>query len=98
MAAAGHLETDHYSRRLTPSCESEILTSTVPSACFRILEQFILRGESANVLEEVISELGNNHRQNPQELDRAVAGYLRQVQRCLNVDHQVAVTQNFRKD
>ena len=71
---------------------------TISFECVRILEQFILHGENSKALEKVIAELGNNHRQNPQELDRAVAGHLRQVQQCLNLEHHVAVTQNFRKD
>ncbi|KAK7094696.1 crystallin J1A-like [Littorina saxatilis] len=67
-------------------------------AAARILEQFILHGDSGEVLEKVLSDLSSNSRQNPQELDRAVAGHLRQVQKCLNVDHHTAVTKNFRKD
>ena len=66
--------------------------------CSRILEQFILQGQGEGALDKVISELSSNSRQNPQELDRAVAGHLRQVQKCLGQGHHETVTKNFRKD
>ncbi|KAK7471599.1 hypothetical protein BaRGS_00035762 [Batillaria attramentaria] len=51
---------------------------SIALAAARILEQFILHGQTKDVLERVLADLSNNQRQNPQELDRAVAGYLRQ--------------------
>ncbi|XP_076436592.1 crystallin J1A-like [Babylonia areolata] len=67
-------------------------------AAARVLEQYILHGKSDGVLEKVMTDLGDKGRQNPQELDRAAIGYLRQVQKCLDLSHHAAVTQNFRKD
>nr|KAG5689014.1 hypothetical protein BaRGS_030665 [Batillaria attramentaria] len=71
---------------------------SIALAAARILEQFILHGQTKDVLERVLADLSNNQRQNPQELDRAVAGYLRQVQSALSLSHHDAVTQKFRKD
>lgn len=67
-------------------------------AAARVLEQLILHGKSDDVLEKVMAELGDKGRQNPQELDRAVIGYLRQVQDCRSLSHYEAVTKKFRKD
>lgn len=67
-------------------------------AAARILEQYVLHGQTKCALETVLSDLSDSQRQNPQELDRAVCGYLRQVQRTITMPHHAAVTQQFRKD
>lgn len=74
------------------------LAVCVGLAAARVLEQFILHGKMEGVLEKVLFDLDQTGRPNPQELDRAVAAHLRQVQKCLGVSHHAAVTQNFRKD
>ena len=65
--------------------------------CFRILEQYILYGNKSDVLESVIEELSNPKRTNPQDLDKALAGQLREVLNSKEMDHQTAA-KKFRID
>ena len=64
---------------------------------FRILEQYILYGNKSDVLESVIEELSNPKRTNPQDLDKALAGQLREVLNSKEMDHRTAA-KKFRID
>lgn len=77
------------------------MSVAVGLAAARILEQFILHGSErgmAAVVDQVVGDLGDKHRQNPQGLDLAVAGQLKKVSQALTLSHRDAVAQHFRKD
>ncbi|KAL8598180.1 hypothetical protein ACOMHN_043251 [Nucella lapillus] len=67
-------------------------------AAARVLEHYILHGKTEDVVEKVMGQMADKGRRNPQELDRAVVGYMRQVLDCRGLPHCQAVTQKFRKD
>ncbi|XP_067661914.1 crystallin J1A-like [Haliotis asinina] len=71
---------------------------SVGLAAARILEYFILHGPSPNVVEEVVAQLEDPHRNAPQDLDRAIVGFLKEVKACTDKQHDTVVTENFRKD
>lgn len=72
-------------------------TVVVALCAARILEHFILNGASDSVVEAVIGQLEDPHRNNPQELDRAMIGKLRQVRQGRGTDHR-AMSKQFRID
>lgn len=67
-------------------------------AAARILEQYILNGDSSEVLDKVIADLSDSQRTNPKDMDRAIVGFLRQVKETQGLDHHTAVTKSFRKN
>ncbi|XP_046577997.1 crystallin J1A-like [Haliotis rubra] len=67
-------------------------------AAARILESYILHGPSPNVVEEVVTQLEDPHRNAPQDLDRAIVGFLKEVKACTDKQHYTVVTEKFRKD
>ncbi|XP_064597453.1 crystallin J1A-like [Liolophura sinensis] len=81
--------------RLTQASDVPV---TIGLAAARLLEHYILHGPDPNALEAVIKELSSPGRKNPQDLDKAVAGYLRQVLEKREVPHYNAVAESFRKD
>lgn len=66
---------------------------------FRIIEHCILTAESpgnmVDVVQNVIECLASTTRSNPQDLDKAVAGLLREVIRYKDLPHGVAVKEKF---
>ncbi|KAI8785317.1 crystallin J1A [Biomphalaria glabrata] len=73
------------------------LAATIGLAAARILEQYILLGDPGDVLTTVSNKLSDAHREYPQELDKAVAGQIHQVERVRNEPHAVAVNKYFKK-
>ncbi|XP_046333134.1 crystallin J1A-like [Haliotis rufescens] len=67
-------------------------------AAARILEYYIVHGPSPSVVDQVISQLEDPHRQAPQDLDRAVISFLKEVKACTDKPHHTVVTEKFRKD
>ncbi|XP_063424503.1 crystallin J1A-like [Mytilus trossulus] len=80
--------------RVTQNSDTSV---AVGLAAARILEQYILYGEKEDVVECVIEELNNPNRTNPQDLDKALAGQLREVLQCKDIDHRTAA-KKFRID
>lgn len=66
------------------------LCVAVGLAAARLLEHYILYGKDDNALNEVIRQLSDENRKNPQDLDKAMAGMLRQVLNKKSVDHYTA--------
>jgi len=66
-------------------------------AAARILEKFILqeKAEPKKVVSQVIEDLCSSKRDNPQDLDRAVANQLKDVIKVSEVPHKKAVTEIF---
>lgn len=73
--------------RVTQNSDTSV---AVGLAAARILEQYILYGNKSDVLESVIEELSNPKRTNPQDLDKALAGQLREVLNSKEMDHRTA--------
>jgi hypothetical protein len=77
-----------------------VICSSAAFFSLRILEQFILKGDvgSSELLDKVMSDLRDDKRLHPQELDPQVATFLQKVKDSLASDHHTAVTKTFRKD
>lgn len=73
-------------------------TVTIGMAAARLIEQYILHGPRPDALEEVIRQLSDPRRSNPQELDRAMAGMLRQVLEHRDKPHTQVARTIFRND
>ncbi len=71
------------------------LTGTIFS---RLLEHCILHGSSLNAVDEVIKQLGDPSRRNPNDLDRAMIGFLKAVQSSTDKSHHQVVKEVFRRD
>ena len=56
----------------------------------RLLEYYILNGPKDDAIDHVIKELSNEKRRNPQELDREVVEWLKDVVEKKNEDHITA--------
>ncbi|PVD22152.1 hypothetical protein C0Q70_17957 [Pomacea canaliculata] len=95
---AGHPEMLSRVEEVLRVTQSNDLPVTIGLAAARILEQFILHGPNTNALNAVLSDLSNSRRNNPQELDQTVAGFIREVQKLSSIDHHSAVTKNFQKN
>ena len=54
---------------------------------FRLLEKYILNGPKVDAVEEVVKDLSDQNRKNPQELDKAMVSFLREVLRYKGEDH-----------
>ncbi|GFO21493.1 selenoprotein j [Plakobranchus ocellatus] len=67
-------------------------------AAARVLEQFILHGNPDNPLQKTVDDLSSLANTNPQELDKAVAGQIRQVIRVASTPHEVAVDKYFKNN
>lgn len=65
-------------------------------AAARILEQYILHGDPEDPVQRTADVLSNQVDENSQELDKAVAGQIRQVIRVKSTPHQVAVPKHFK--
>lgn len=63
----------------------------------RILEQYVLYGDKEDAIETVIDDLSQPNRRNPQDLDKAMAGKLRDVLNSRDLDHSSAA-KKFRID
>ncbi|CAH1785631.1 unnamed protein product [Owenia fusiformis] len=64
----------------------------------RILEKYILDGPVDDVIEHVIRELNNPKRNYPQDLDKGVVNFLRQVLNVKDRDHLEVARKEFRND
>jgi len=62
--------------RVTQNSDTSV---AVGLAAARLLEQYILHGPCEGALDHVIKELASPGRANPQDLDRALASFLREV-------------------
>lgn len=67
-------------------------------AAARVLEQYILEGDPGDVLKTVIDQLSDLKRKNPQDLDVAVIGQLRQVVKFKDTPHVQTVSEHFKKN
>ena len=58
-----------------------------PCIYFRLLEFYILNGSQEGAIDHVIKDLSDHNRNNPQELDKAMISFLREVLRYKDEDH-----------
>ena len=58
-----------------------------PLIYFRLLEFYILNGSTEGAIDHVIKSLSDPNRNNPQELDKAMISFLRDVLRYKDEDH-----------
>lgn len=95
---AGHvhlLEKAEDAIRLTQNSD---FTVAIGLAVVRLLEQYILYGANVDALGNVVKDLRDHKRRSPTDLDCAVAGLLRQVQRVLSNPHRDVSSTIFRND
>ena len=63
--------------------------------CCRLIEHFILHGPDPNAISAIIKQLQAPDRNNPQELDRAMVMFLRQVMEHKDRPHREVVLKEF---
>ncbi|OWF44538.1 crystallin J1A-like [Mizuhopecten yessoensis] len=85
---AGHPDMLNMAEEVIRVTQESDFTVVVALCAARILEHFILNGPSDQVLEAVIKQMEDPHRANPQELDRAMVGKLREVLHGQQVNHR----------
>ncbi|CAG5125109.1 unnamed protein product [Candidula unifasciata] len=78
--------------RVLQDCD---LPVAVGLAMARVLEQYILNGDPEDVLTTVVAALSDRSRSNPQDLDVAVKGQIRQVIQARKLPHTEAVSNVF---
>ncbi|XP_033731119.1 crystallin J1A-like [Pecten maximus] len=85
---AGHPNMLTIAEEVVRITQESDFTVVVALCAARILEHFILNGPSDGVLEEVIKQMDNPHRANPQELDKAMVGKIREVLQGKETSHK----------
>lgn len=84
---AGHPDMLEKAEAVIRQTQNSDLCLSVGLAAARLLEYFILHGESAEALDHVVNELSNQKRANPHDLDKSMASFLREVQRRKDEPH-----------
>ncbi|XP_060078009.1 crystallin J1A-like [Ylistrum balloti] len=84
---AGHPKMLNIAEEVVRITQESDFTVVVALCAARILEHFILNGPSEGVLEAVIKQMDDPNRANPQELDRAMIGKLREVLQGKQTSH-----------
>ncbi|XP_069120775.1 crystallin J1A-like [Argopecten irradians] len=90
---AGHPDMLSLAEEVVRVTQESDFTVVVALCAARILEHFILNGPSDGMLEAVIKQIDNPHRANPQELDKAMVGKLREVLQGKTTSHKDMATQ-----
>ncbi|XP_045200778.1 crystallin J1A-like [Mercenaria mercenaria] len=94
---AGRPEMLDRAEEVIRSTQNSDTSVAVGLAAARLLEYYILNGVMENAVEHVIEDLTNQNRANAQDLDKALASFLREVLRKKDEPH-IKTARTFRID